>query len=159
MNSMKFKVIIVLTAALAGIVWLRNVRGPRVPQHAAVEAGWMTDAPAALAKARNENKTVVMDFTGSDWCGWCIRLDEEVFSTAEFASYAKENLVLLKLDFPRGKKLSATETQQNERLAQQYGIRGFPTIVVLRPDGGEMGRLGYQPGGPKPWLESLRALR
>lgn len=120
--------------------------------------GWMTDHSKALEKAKAENKPVLMDFTGSDWCGWCIKLDKEVFSTSTFKTYAEKNLVLLKLDFPRRHPLPASEKKQNEELASKYGIQGFPTIVILGADGAKKGELGYLAGGPKPWIVELEKI-
>jgi thioredoxin-related protein len=116
---------------------------------------WMTDHAKALEKAKVENKPVVMDFTGSDWCGWCIKLDKEVFNTPAFKSYAEKNLVLLKLDFPRRKALPPALKKQNEELASKHGIRGYPTIIVLNPEGNPIGQLGYRPGGPQAWIAEL----
>ncbi len=121
----------------------------------AAEAGWLTDYDKALKQAAAEKKPVVINFTGSDWCGWCIRLDKEVFSQQEFVNYAKDNVVLVKLDFPRKKPLSEAEKKKNEALAQKFGVRGFPTIVVLDPKGKQLGELGYQKGGAAKWIESL----
>ena len=121
----------------------------------AAEAGWLTDYDKALKQAAAEKKPVVINFTGSDWCGWCIRLDKEVFSQQEFVNYAKDNVVLVKLDFPRKKPLSEAEKMKNEALAQKFGVRGFPTIVVLDPKGKQLGELGYQKGGAAKWIESL----
>lgn len=146
-----------LTLALvAGCLALHGLHGAETDGAA---AEWMTDPAAALAKAERENKSVLMNFTGSDWCPWCKKLDAEVFSQPEFASYAQQHLVLLKVDFPRRKSQSAAERKQNEKLAQQYGIEAFPTIVLADPNGKERGRLGYQPGGPEAWLAELEALR
>lgn len=119
------------------------------------EGGWLTDHAKALEKAKTENKPLVMNFTGSDWCSWCIKLEKEVFATSPFKSYAEKNLVLLKLDFPRRHALPAAEQKQNEALAEKYGIRGFPTIVVLNSEGDQIGQLGYRPGGPKAWIAEL----
>ena len=116
---------------------------------------WMTDHAKALEKAKAENKPVVMDFTGSDWCGWCIKLDKEVFNTPAFKAYAEKNLVLLKLDFPRRKALPPALKKQNEELASKHGIRGYPTIIVLNPEGNPIGQLGYRPGGPQAWIAEL----
>jgi len=116
---------------------------------------WLTDYAQALTTAKAQNKPVVMDFTGSDWCGWCIKLDREVFSAADFKTYAAKNLVLLKVDFPRRTALPAQEQAQNDKLAAQYGIQGFPTVVVLKPDGSKAGELGYLPGGPKAFIAAL----
>ena len=116
---------------------------------------WLTDYAKALLQAKAQNKPVLIDFTGSDWCGWCMKLDREVFSLEEFKSYAAEKLVLLKIDFPRRKALPAAETAQNEKLSSQFRIEGFPTIVVLKPDGTRAGQLNYMPGGPKVFISAL----
>jgi len=125
----------------------------------AVGAGeWTTDYAAALSKARATNKTVFLFFTGSDWCGWCKRLDKEVLSTADFKTYARANLILVKLDFPRNSPLPAQLQARNQKLAQQYGIEGFPTIVVLNSAGKNVGTLGYMEGGPTAFLKELKKL-
>ena len=80
----------------------------------AAKAGWLTSYEKAQREAEAGNKLLLMDFTGSDWCGWCIMLDKEVFSKPEFKEYASKNLVLLELDFPRRKKMSPEITAQNE---------------------------------------------
>jgi protein disulfide-isomerase len=122
------------------------------------EDGWLTDYAAASKKAAAENKPMLLDFTGSDWCGWCIKLDKEVFSGPEFVAYAKKNLVLVKVDFPRSKSQSATVRKQNEKLAAKFKIEGYPTIVVLNAQGVQIGELGYQAGGAKPWIAELENL-
>lgn len=121
----------------------------------AAEAGWVTDFAKAQKQAAAEKKPMVLNFTGSNWCGWCIRLDKEVFSQKEFVDYAKENVVLVKLDFPRGKELPAAEKKQNEDLAEKFGIQGFPTIIVLDSAGKKIGQLGYEKGGAANWISSL----
>jgi thioredoxin-related protein len=120
--------------------------------------GWMTNFEAAQAKAKAENKPLLVNFTGSDWCGWCIKLHEEVFGEAAFQDYAKAELVLLELDFPRGKPQSAELKAQNEKLAQQYGIRGFPTILLLSSDGKLIEKTGYQRGGPEAYVEHIKGI-
>ena len=117
---------------------------------------WETDLPNALAKARTEDKLVLLDFTGSDWCGWCIRFDKEVFATREFKDYADKNLVLVQLDFPHRKPQSAELKEANAELNKKYSIEGYPTFVVLDKDGKEIGRqVGYSEGGPKPFIAQL----
>lgn len=118
----------------------------------------MTDFEAAKAKAVAEQKPMLLDFTGSDWCGWCIKLDKEVFSQQAFQAYAADSLVLVELDFPRRKAQSDELKAQNEALAQKYNIRGFPTIVVLSPEGELLGRTGYRPGGPEAYVDHLKAI-
>ena len=119
---------------------------------------WLTDLPKAQAKAKQENKSVLLDFTGSDWCGWCIKLNKEVFSKPEFAEYAKKNLVLVEVDFPRRKKLSPAQTKANEALSEKYDIEGFPTIVLLGADGKLLGKTSYAPN-PTAFIAELEKLR
>lgn len=124
----------------------------------AAEANWLTDYDQALKQAASENKPLVINFTGSDWCGWCIKLDKEVFSQSEFVDYANSNLVLLKLDFPRNKQLPDDEKTQNARLAKEYQVRGYPTILVLDSQAKKIGKLGYQKGGASNWIASLEKI-
>jgi protein disulfide-isomerase len=119
-------------------------------------ASWMTDYDAALAKAAAEDKHVLVDFSGSDWCGWCIKLDKEVFSKEEFISYADENLILVLVDFPRAKEQSDEQKAANDALAKKYGIRGFPTVLILNPQGEVVKQTGYQAGGPGPYVEMIK---
>lgn len=120
------------------------------------EGEWLTDLPKAQAKAKAEKKMVLMDFTGSDWCGWCIKLNKEVFNTDEFAKYAADNLVLVELDFPSKKKQAPELKKANEALKDQYKATGFPTIVVLNGDGKQAWKqVGYLAGGPKVWIAEL----
>src|SRR5436309_9685678 len=121
---------------------------------------WTTDLSAALARAGKEKKLVLADFTGSDWCGWCKRLQKEVFATKEFGDFAKSNLVLVEIDFPSQKKQSESLKKTNEALKNQYRVEGFPTIVVLDGDGKELWRqVGYLEGGPKAWIGKIRPLK
>jgi protein disulfide-isomerase len=102
------------------------------------EAPWLTDLEAAKTRAREENKPILMSFVGSDWCGWCIKFEKEIFSNDAFVTFAKEHLVLLKVDFPRDKKLkdaqSAELVAQNKALDKQFGIQGYPTIFLVDAD-------------------------
>ena len=116
---------------------------------------WFTDAQVALDRAKQENKEVLLDFTGSDWCGWCMKLKSEVFDQPEFAQYARANLVLVEVDFPRHKLLDPAQKQANYRLADAFGITGYPTIVILNQNGQVIGRTGYRPGGPSTFNAEL----
>jgi len=103
----------------------------------ALAADWQTDYARALQMAKTTNKHVLLDFTGSDWCGPCIELRKQVWSRPEFKAYADKNLILVEVDYPQRKKQSAELKKQNEKLAKQYGIheKGYPTIVLLDPAG------------------------
>ncbi len=119
--------------------------------------GWQTNYKTALEQAARENKPLLLDFTGSDWCGWCIKLNKETFSQPAFKTFAKKNLILVELDFPRGKPQSAEEKAQNAELKQKFGVQGFPTLLLLNSQGKEIARnAGYLAGGPKAfigWIE------
>src|SRR5690606_6961120 len=119
---------------------------------AAQESSWLTDFEAAKAAAKKDQKLILADFTGSDWCGWCIKLKEEVFSQPEFQKWADKNVILLELDFPRKTELPADLKEQNNELKKRFGIRGFPTILFLDAEGNQVGKSGYIKGGPKPWI-------
>ncbi|PYI92483.1 MAG: thioredoxin family protein [Verrucomicrobia bacterium] len=121
--------------------------------------GWLTSYEQAQKEAQASHRLLLMDFTGSDWCGWCIMLDKEVFSKPEFKEYASKNLVLLELDFPRAKRMPPETAKQNEQLALKYGIQGFPTVVVFDSNGKPLGALGYQQGGPQAFIAQLEKLR
>lgn len=118
---------------------------------------WITDFAKAKTLASEKNIPILVDFTGSDWCGWCMKLDKEVFSKTEFQEYAKENLILLKVDFPR-KKLPEPQASANGELATKFKIEGYPTIVLGDAEGKELNRTGYKPGGPAAYVAHIQAL-
>jgi thioredoxin-related protein len=124
----------------------------------AADLNWSTDLPKALAQAKSEHKLVLIDFTGSDWCPWCIKFDKEVLDTSRFAAYANSHLELVLADFPRKKPQSASLKAANAELQKKYNIQGFPTLVVLNSDGKEIGRqVGYQPGGPSAFIAEIES--
>ncbi|MDD4817345.1 MAG: thioredoxin family protein [Victivallaceae bacterium] len=120
---------------------------------------WYSDFDLAAAAAKKENKPIFMLFTGSDWCPWCMKLDGEILSKPEFENYAKDNLVMLYLDFPNAKQQTEAERLANRALAVKFGVEGYPTVVLLSADGRELGRTGYQRGGAVPFVESLKAMQ
>ena len=120
----------------------------------AQEATWLTKYEDAKALAKKENKLILADFTGSDWCGWCIKLKDEVFSKQDFLDWAKDNVVLLELDFPRKTELPAELKEQNEKLLKEHGVQGFPSVLLLDAEGKKVGELGYEEGGPGPWTRA-----
>lgn len=121
-------------------------------------ASWGTDFNGALDQAKAENRHVFLFFTGSDWCGWCMKLNKEILSTPEFAQYAQDKLALVELDYPHHKAQPNNVRVQNRTLATRYNITGFPTVIVLDSTGKAVARLGYQEGGPGPFLSQLKAL-
>jgi thioredoxin-related protein len=120
--------------------------------------GWSTDFEEAKKLAAEKNLPILADFSGSDWCGWCIKLDQEVFSKEEFQAYAKENLVLFLADYPNSTPQSDEIKAQNEKLAAVYQIRGFPTVLLLDAEGTVLNKTGYQAGGPAAYVEHIKEL-
>ncbi len=112
----------------------------------AFAAEWMTDLDAARARAAAEGKAVLVDFTGSDWCGWCIRLKKDVFDTPAFESYARDKFVLMEVDVPNNPKIDRELLRRNRALCEQYAVEGFPTIMVMTPEGEVVG--GFVGGQP-----------
>lgn len=130
------------------------------PAAEATDAIWMTDFEAAKARAVEEDKDLLMDFTGSDWCYWCQRLDGEVFSKPGFINEVSAHFVLVKIDFPRDKSRQSQALQeQNQRLSRVYGIQGYPTIILARADGTPYATTSYHEGGPDAYLEHINELR
>ncbi len=122
----------------------------------AAKEGWLDDLEKAKAQAKAEGKKILLDFTGSDWCGWCIKLDKEVFSQQAWKDYAAKHLVLVEVDFPRSTQLPEATKKQNEALAKKFGIRGYPTIVITSASGTKKGELGYVEGGPEAFIKELK---
>jgi len=131
------------------------------PQPAQIaDDAWTMDFAAAKAKARAEKKDLLINFSGSDWCGWCIKLDSEVFSKQAFLDEAKKHFVLVVLDFPRDtSKLPQQIRQQNARLAEHYRIQGYPTVILADATGRPYAATGYREGGVEPYLAHLQELR
>ena len=119
---------------------------------------WTEDFDEALKQAKESGKYVLVDFSGSDWCGWCVKLDKEVFSRKEFKDFAKDNLVCVILDFPRQKPQSNKRRETNNILMEKYKVQGFPTVLLFNPQGDVAAQTGYQAGGPEEYAKHLQAL-
>jgi len=117
---------------------------------------WQTNLEKAIETAKKENKSILVDFTGSDWCGWCIKLKDEVFSQKAFQDFAAASLVLVEIDFPKRKELPEDVAKYNRQLAEKYGIQGFPTIILLDKDGNLVAQTGYVEGGAENYVTHLK---
>lgn len=132
----------------------------------AQELTWHTDVSKASEFAVKENKPLLMFFTGSDWCGWCVRLQKEVFFTDEFKKWANDNVVLLELDFPRRTPQDDNLKAQNRQLQSMFKVRGYPTIWFVNPEINpekqinlvRLGTTGYVKGGPLAWINKVRPI-
>ncbi len=135
-------------------------------EYKATMDGWLVDIDEAYERSVKEGKPILANFTGSDWCGWCIRLKSEVFTTKEFKKWAKANVILLELDFPRRFKLPENIQQQNQGLAQAFSVSGYPTVWIFNlevdPEANKsnivpLARSGYVKGGPEAWIADIKA--
>jgi thioredoxin-related protein len=117
-----------------------------------------TDFPKSVALAKKTNRPLLLAFLGTDWSISSLKLDREVFDQAEFADDAKYNYLLCKLHFYQTQERSPEIVRQNEDLAVRYHIEQFPTVVVFSPDGRDLGRLGYIPGGVDKFAAAVNAL-
>lgn len=124
-------------------------------QGGVIRSEWFENHEPAKARARETGRPILVNFTGSDWCGYCIRMREEIFDTGIFAAWAKDRFVLLECDFPRSRSLPPEVAKQNEELADRYQIRGFPTILVLDDQGQVLAASGYKRGGAASWIAKL----
>ncbi|MFT7464201.1 MAG: thioredoxin-related protein [Pseudohongiellaceae bacterium] len=122
---------------------------------------WVADFDTAVKMANESGKDLFVDFTGSDWCHWCIKLHEEVFDFDEFLDAASADYILVALDYPNAEEVKALvpNPERNAELAAEYGVRGYPTVLLMTPDGEVFGRTGYQEGGPTKYLESMHTMR
>lgn len=120
---------------------------------------WSTDFEASKARAAKEKKILLLSFSGSDWCGWCRKLDREVMASPEFAAWVKKNAVAVKIDFPRNLPQTDALKLQNQTLAQYYRVEGFPTVILAGVDGREIARTGYKAGGAAAYVKHLDSIR
>lgn len=124
------------------------------------QAVWHDDFTKAHELAKQEKKLVLLNFTGSDWCGWCKKMKADVLLKKEFLEYAAKNVVLVDVDFPEYKEQTAGIKKTNQTLKQKYGASGYPTFVLIDADGKELGRhAGYSQGGPAKFIAMLDRFR
>lgn len=118
---------------------------------------WSTDYTTSIAQAASQKKPVLLEFTGSDWCPPCMKQNNDVFEQPAFEEFAKNNLVLVKLDFPRSKPQDPEIKQRNQQLAAQYQVQGFPTVILLNAEGKELAReVGYKGGGVPGFIDWVK---
>jgi protein disulfide-isomerase len=146
---MKFLTVMMVLWMWAGLAWAGPTNESPV---------WAPELAVAQTRARAESKAVLIHFSGSDWCGWCIKLRKEVFARREFEDYAKTNLILVRIDFPKHKPLPTAVQAANQKVAQQYDVQGFPTLVLLDSQGTRLGNINYAQGGTKVFLGELEKL-
>jgi len=119
---------------------------------------WQTNYNNALAQAKQKSLPVVLFFTGSDWCTWCNKIENEALDTPEFAQAADGKFIFVKLDYPMYKKLDGQTTQQNNSLKQKYDIKGYPTVIIIDSNERVLGSTGYVAGGGRNYANHLRSI-
>ncbi|OQY20466.1 MAG: hypothetical protein B6I36_00835 [Desulfobacteraceae bacterium 4572_35.1] len=124
----------------------------------ALDTNWGDDLDHAKIEAKKSGKHIFINFSGSDWCHWCIKLEKEVLNTDEFKQFAQDNLVLVNIDFPKRKKLPTELAQRNDDLASHYRVRGFPTVIILNPSSEIVTKTGYRKGGAAAYIKYLRKI-
>ena len=150
---------LLMTCAVAMVVacvqaqsWLKKEKEPEKTK------GWIDNFEQAQKEAEAFKQPIFAFFTGSDWCGWCVRLKKEALDTKEFEKFADDNLILFEADFPRAKKISDKVKKQNDELASKYGVRGYPTVFLLDAEGKQLGRTGYKAGGAEAYVKHLKEM-
>ena len=165
MKSLKYFLLIVPIFLIFGFSQMRNIELNSKIDSKNEDLIWHTNVKDAVEIARKENKPLFLFFTGSDWCGWCIRLQKEVFKTDEFKTWAKEKVVLVELDYPKRTPQADDIKMQNAQLQQIFAVRGYPTVWFVKANEKEgkinfeqLGSTGYVAGGPNAWLDGANQI-
>ena len=116
---------------------------------------WLGDLETAKERARQEGKSVFVYFTGSDWCPWCKKMRGEILDQPEFTDFARSKFVFVEADFPQSKPIGHLQLQANVAMRKRYHVSGYPTVLILNPEGGELSRLSYVSGGPSAFNPQL----
>lgn len=165
MKSIK-SLLFVLAVAFAAHVSAQPLLSGTQSEYKASQEGWLVNIQEANVMAAKTGKPIMVNFTGSDWCGWCKKLKREVFVTDEFKTWADKNVILVEADFPRSFQIPQDIRSQNASLQQALGVRGYPTICIItltNTDQGQininqLGRMGYVAGGPDAWIKEANAI-
>jgi len=124
------------------------------PNHNRPYAQWVSNYEIAVAQSERTGRPIMLVFSGSDWCGWCNRLADEVFKTHDFARWSTDHVIKVEVDFPMTYELPEKLRKQNELLKQKFGqhVNAYPTVLFVSSDGQFIGKTGYVAGGPSNWI-------
>ena len=120
-----------------------------------LEKIWLTDVSQAIEQSKVSGKPIFAFFTGKEWCSWCKKLERQILSKEQFINYAKENLVLLELDFPRGRR---NLPQKQIELARKFNIRGYPTVILMDSSTNKIAKTGYESMSPEQYVDHVKVL-
>ena len=152
-----------VTAVVLGVVMMASAGWAAAKKNAKTDSGgadgqFTDNLTSAVDQARQNKKLIMLDFTGSDWCGYCMKLKAAVFDTQDFKKWAGENLYLVEVDFPQQKVLPKEVKEQNDKLKEKYKPNGYPTIVFVTDDGTEIGRMVGFGGDAKAWSKEAASI-
>ncbi len=116
---------------------------------------WLTDVNQAIEQSKVSGKPIFAFFTGKEWCSWCKKLERQVLSKDGFINYANENLVLLELDFPRGRR---NLPQKQIELARKFNIKGYPTVILMDSSTNKIAKTGYEAMSPEQYVDHVKVL-
>ena len=116
---------------------------------------WLTDVSQAIVESKISGKPIFAFFTGKEWCSWCKKLERQILSKEQFINYAKENLVLLELDFPRGRR---NLPQKQIELARKFKIKGYPTVILMDSSTNKIAKTGYESMSPEQYVDHVKVL-
>ncbi|SYX09301.1 Disulfide bond reductase DsbH precursor,thiol:disulfide interchange protein precursor,Thioredoxin-related protein [Chlamydia poikilotherma] len=129
---------------------------PAIQQVSASGVKWESYIDA-VQQSGKDKKPIGLFFTGSDWCIWCIKMQDQILNTSEFQNYANDNLHMVELDFPQSNNQPADIKEQNQALKSRYGVNGFPTLVFIDANGTEKARMGFEYGGGENYVKKIQA--
>lgn len=153
---MKFYTILcALTGFFAGTALQAADSKAAVQPQQSSQITWMTDFQAAKDAAKKQNKPLFVFFTGSDWCPWCIKMDSQILSTPEFQQALAQKLIFVKIDFPRNSPQDDATREQNKKLSKSFEVQGFPTVILLDPNGARIDKMGFQAGGGEKYAQKV----
>jgi protein disulfide-isomerase len=147
-----------VTSAFSPVFADDNPNRMAQPTAKSLPVKWYKDYAQAAQMAAKEHKPILLFFTGSDWCGWCKKMDQEIFSSPDFATLMGNSFVFVEIDFPMNQQLPPDQAQQNTQLKQKYGVTGYPTVIILDSQGNFIAETGYRPGGGKAYADYLKQL-
>jgi len=149
LNTLKLSLITaVLAFSISGVLFAQE-------EYKAELDGWLVNLEEAYEISKKENKPILANFTGSDWCGWCKKLSASVFKKEDFKKWADDNVVLLELDYPRRKQVPAEIKKQNAGLQQAFKVRGYPSVWVFDLDKGDDGRFNISALGKTGYTKTV----
>jgi len=151
-HMISMALVCLMAAGVQAQSWAKKDKAPEKTK------GWLDNFEQAKKESEAFKQPIFAFFTGSDWCGWCMKLRKEALDTKAFEKFAEDNVILFEADYPQGKKLTDKVVKQNDELKGKYGVRGYPTVFLLDAKGEQLGKTGYQEGGGEAYVKHVKEL-